>query len=133
MKAKSAKTPKSAKKAARSKSNSSAPSDIRELTEAILKFRDERDWSQFHDAKNVAICLSVEAGELLEAFLWKAPEEVARDKIADELADVFYSAFLLAHTAGLDVRDIVLAKLAKNAAKYPVAKARGSRKKYTEL
>lgn len=110
-----------------------AKSDLAELTAAILKFRDERDWAQFHDAKNLALCLNVEAGELLELFLWKAPEEADKARLADELADVFYSALLLAHTAGLDVRKIVLAKLKKNAAKYPVKKARGSRRKYDEL
>ena len=110
-----------------------AKSDIAALTDAILKFRDERDWAQFHDLKNLALCLNVEAAELLELFLWKAPEEADKAKLADELADVFYSAFMLAHTAGLDVRGIVLAKLKKNAAKYPVRKSRGSRKKYDEL
>lgn len=110
-----------------------AKSDIEALTAAILKFRDDRDWAQFHDLKNLAVCLNVEAAELLEVFLWKQAEEADKAKLADELADVFYSAFMLAHTAGLDVRKIVLAKLKKNAAKYPVKKARGSRKKYDEL
>lgn len=110
-----------------------AKSDIEALTAAILKFRDDREWAQFHDLKNLAVCLNVEAGELLELFLWKQAEEADKAKLADELADVFYSAFMLAHTAGLDVREIVLAKLKKNAAKYPVKKARGSRKKYDEL
>lgn len=110
-----------------------AKSDIETLTAAILKFRDDRDWAQFHDLKNLAVCLNVEAAELLEVFLWKNAEEADKAKLADELADVFYSAFMLAHTAGLDVRKIVLAKLKKNAVKYPVKKARGSRKKYDEF
>ncbi len=108
-------------------------SDIEAITASIRKFRDERDWAQFHDAKNLAICLSVEAGELLEVFLWKTPEEIEKARVAEELADVFYSAFLLADSCGLDVAAIVKAKLKKNAAKYPVSKAKGSKKKYTEL
>ena len=107
--------------------------DIQEITRAILQFRDERDWAQFHTGKDIAICLSVEASELLELFLWKKEEEVDQSKIPDELADVFYSAFLLAAHYGLDVKEIVLSKLQKNAEKYPVEKARGENKKYDEL
>ena len=110
-----------------------AKTEIRSLIAAIRKFRDERDWAQFHDGKNLALCLGVEAGELLEVVLWKGPEEIDRDRLQDELADVFYSAFLLADTYGLDVGKIVRGKLRKNAKKYPVAKSRGSRKKYDEL
>jgi NTP pyrophosphatase (non-canonical NTP hydrolase) len=107
--------------------------DIQEITKAILQFRDERDWAQFHTGKDIAICLSVEASELLELFLWKKDEEVDRTKIPDELADVFYSAFLLASHYGLDVKEIVLRKLEKNAEKYPVEKAKGRREKWDEL
>lgn len=107
--------------------------DIQEITGAILQFRDERDWAQFHTGKDIAICLSVEASELLELFLWKKDEEVDRSKIPDELADVFYSAFLLAAHYGLDVKEIVLGKLRKNAEKYPVEKARGRKEKWDEL
>lgn len=107
-------------------------SDIRALIDAIVKFRDERDWAQFHDGKNLAINLSVEAGELLEAFLWKGPEEVDRGKVREELADVLYSALLLAETYGMDVSEIVREKLVKNAVKYPVEKFKGSREKYGE-
>ena len=110
-----------------------ARSEIQSLIAAIRKFRDDRDWAKYHDGKNVALCLGVEAGELLEVFLWKGPDEIDKEKLADELADVFYSAFLLADTYGLDVGKIVRSKLRKNAKKYPVAKARGSRKKYDEL
>ncbi len=110
-----------------------AKSEIQSLTAAIRKFRDERDWAQFHDGKNLALCLGVEAGELLEVFLWKGADEIDQEKLKDELADVFYSAFLLADTYGLDVGKIVRGKLKKNAKKYPVAKSRGSRKKYDEL
>jgi NTP pyrophosphatase (non-canonical NTP hydrolase) len=110
-----------------------AKSDIQRLIAAIRKFRDERDWARYHDGKNVAICLSVEAGELLEVFLWKGPDEIDKERLKDELADVFYSAFLLADTYGLDVGKIVRSKLRKNAEKYPVEKSKGSRKKYDEL
>jgi NTP pyrophosphatase (non-canonical NTP hydrolase) len=110
-----------------------AKSEIRSLIASIRKFRDARDWAQFHDGKNLALCLGVEAGELLELFLWKEAGEIDRERLKDELADVFYSAFLLADTYGLDVAKIVRGKLRKNAVKYPVAKARGSRKKYDEL
>ncbi|MCB9282924.1 MAG: nucleotide pyrophosphohydrolase [Lewinellaceae bacterium] len=107
--------------------------DIQEITQAILQFRDERDWAQFHTAKDISICLSVEASELLELFLWKKDEEVDRTKVPDELADVFYSAFLLAAHYGLDVKEIVLGKLEKNKEKYPVGKARGRKEKWDEL
>lgn len=110
-----------------------AKGEIQALTDAILKFRDARDWAQFHDAKNVAICLNVEAAELLEVFLWKKPEEIDVGKLKDELADVFYSALLLADIHKLDVGKIVRDKLKKNAAKYPVKKSKGSRRKYDEL
>ena len=102
---------------------------IHTLIDDIMKFRDARDWAQFHDGKNLAINLSVEAGELLELFLWKAADEVDQEKLKDELADVVYSALLLAETHGLDVAEIVRAKLVKNEAKYPVEKFKGSREK----
>jgi NTP pyrophosphatase (non-canonical NTP hydrolase) len=108
-------------------------SEIRSITDAILEFRDARDWGKFHDPKNLAICLNVEAGELLEVFLWKNGDEIDSDSLKEELADVFYSAFLLADKFGWDVGAIVRDKLRKNAKKYPVSKAKGSRKKYTEL
>ena len=107
--------------------------EIRSITDAILKFRDARDWEKFHDPKNLAICLNVEAAELLEVFLWKNGDEIDVESLKEELADVFYSAFLLADKFGWDVGAIVREKLRKNAKKYPVRKAKGSRKKYTEL
>ncbi|PAC28654.1 nucleotide pyrophosphohydrolase [Flectobacillus sp. BAB-3569] len=108
-------------------------SDIQEIIQQILKFRDERDWAQFHDARNLAMCLNVEASELLEVFLWKNPEEAKIEKIEEELADVFYAAFLLAEKYGFDVKEIIEKKLVKNAEKYPIEKALGSNKKYDEL
>jgi len=107
--------------------------DIREINEALLKFRDERDWAQFHNPKDLALALNIEAGELLESFLWKPAEQADREKVKEELADVFAYAFLLAEEYGFDVKQIVLKKIAKNALKYPVAKSKGVTKKYTEL
>ena len=106
---------------------------MEEIIQALLKFRNERDWEQFHNPKDLALAINVEAGELLELFLWKNPEDAQKDKIKEELADVFAFAFLLADKYGFDVKDIVLEKIKKNAEKYPVAKAKGSAKKYNEL
>lgn len=108
-------------------------SDIQQLTEALLKFRDERDWAQFHNAKDLAMALNIEAAELLEAFLWKTPEQADIASIKEELADVIAFALLLADKYELDVKQIVLEKIEKNALKYPVEKSKGSAKKYTEL
>ncbi len=108
-------------------------SDIKEITNALLEFRDERDWAQFHNPKDLALALNIEAGELLESFLWKTSEQADIGKIREELADVFAFAFLLAEECGLDVKQIVLEKIAKNALKYPIEKSKGVAKKYTEL
>ena len=108
--------------------------EIQEITELIKAFRDERDWAQFHTGKNLAINLSVEASELLELFQWK--EELDANgvtKLKAELADVLYSALLLADSYSLNVREIVEQKLDSNRKKYPVEKAKGSSKKYTEF
>ena len=99
----------------------------------MRQFRDERDWQQFHNPKDLAIALSIEAGELLENFLWKTPEAADADKVKEELADVLAYALLLSDAYGFDVQKIVLEKIERNAAKYPVEKAKGSAKKYTEL
>ena len=108
--------------------------DIQTLTQAILQFRDERDWAQFHSGKDLATLLSIEAGELLELFLWKQHDEaVNMDKLKDELADVVYAALLLTAHYELDVPEIVLQKLEKNRQKYPVEKAKGRKEKYDEL
>ena len=108
-------------------------SDINKITEALRKFRDERDWAQFHNPKDLAIALSIEASELLELFLWKAAEAADPDKVKEELADVFAYAFMLADKYSLDVAQIMQDKLEKNKLKYPVAKVKGSAKKYNEL
>lgn len=108
-------------------------SDFKEITEALIRFRNERDWEQFHNPKDLSIALSIEANELLESFLWKNPQEAKPEKIKEELADVLAYAFLLAHHYQLDIKEIVLDKIQKNAQKYPVDKAKGNAKKYDEL
>ena len=106
---------------------------IEEITAALLKFRDERDWAQFHNPKDLALALNIEAAELLELFLWKNAEDANVEKIKEELADVFSYALLLAEKYNLDVKQIILDKIKHNDAKYPVDKAKGTAKKYDEL
>ena len=108
-------------------------SNIDDLTQKLIIFRDERDWGQFHNPKDLAIALSIEASELLESFLWKSPKEANLDKIKEELADVLAYALLLAHSCNLDVTKIVEEKIAKNNSKYPIEKSKGSSKKYNEI
>ena len=107
--------------------------DWKKLQKALIHFRDERDWEQFHNPKDLALALSIEAAELNELFLWKRPEDANQDKIKEELADVLAYALLLASTYDLDVNQIVLEKINKNAEKYPVDRAKGTAKKYDEL
>jgi NTP pyrophosphatase (non-canonical NTP hydrolase) len=107
--------------------------DIQEIIETLAKFNDDRDWKQFHNAKDLALALSIEAAELNEAYLWKNVEDVKIEKVKEELADVFNYAFMIADKYHLDVKDICLKKIARNAEKYPVEKAKGSSKKYNEL
>lgn len=107
--------------------------DIEQIQEELRRFNQERDWDQFHNGKDLAIGLSVEASELLESFLWKNPEDVNPGKIREELADVLNYAFQMADKYSLDIKEIMLEKIRKNAAKYPVEKAKGSAKKYNEL
>ena len=107
--------------------------DIEQIQEALRRFNRERDWEQFHNGKDLAIGLSIEAAELLEAFLWKKPEDAKPEKISEELADVLNYAFQIADKYGLDIKEIMLEKIRKNAEKYPAEKARGTAKKYNEL
>ena len=112
-----------------------------ELKARVLAFVRERDWEQFHSPKNLSMALAAEAGELMEHFLWATPETsragtadgAKRGKIADELADVVIYALEFANATGLDVAAAIEAKMAANAKKYPVEKARGRADKYTEL
>lgn len=107
--------------------------DIEEITQALIKFRNERDWEQFHNPKDLALALNVEAAELLELFLWKDAGDADEAKIREELADVFAFAFLMAEKYKLDVKEILLDKINKNAVKYPVGKSKGNAAKYNEL
>ena len=108
-------------------------SDLEELRQAIAKFTQERNWDQFHNGKDLALALSIEAAELNEAFLWKDASQVNVEKVKEELADIFNYAILIADKYDLDIKQIVLDKLRRNAEKYPVDKAYGSAKKYNEL
>ncbi|QWT45460.1 nucleotide pyrophosphohydrolase [Azospira inquinata] len=116
-------------------------SDIQDLTQRLRRFRDERDWAQFHTLRHLIVSLNLEAGELLELTQWKSDAEVAalpldptsREALADECADVLLYLLLVADKASLDLKQAALAKLEKNAKKYPVALCKGSRAKYTEL
>lgn len=106
-----------------------------ETIRKIIGFRDERDWKQFHNPKDLAISISLEAAELLEVFQWSGEDisaEGKMDKIREELADVINYCVLMADVCNLDMDEIVLEKLAANAAKYPAELARGSKAKYTE-
>ena len=111
-------------------------SEIHDITKALVDFRDEREWKQFHDTKNLATALSIEVAELNELFLWKTireSEEVDIERLKEELADVFAYAFLLAEKHQLDVKQIVMNKIKRNGEKYPVEKAKGRATKYSEL
>jgi NTP pyrophosphatase (non-canonical NTP hydrolase) len=106
---------------------------FQKILSQILAFRDARDWGQFHNAKDLALALSIESAELNECFLWKSSTDYDREKLSEELADVLIYALLLADRTGLDPETIIQNKLAKNEAKYPVDKAKGNARKYTEL
>ena len=109
------------------------------LTKLALRFRDERHWKQFHNAKDLALTLALEAAEVLEHVQWRNAKELEahlrqkKTEVADELADVLHVVLLLADHLDIDLGDAFVKKMSKNAKKYPVHKARGSAKKYTEL
>ncbi len=114
---------------------------VADLKSRVLAFVRERDWEQFHSPKNLSMALAAETGELMEHFLWRTPQEsqaialapAKRAKIADELADVVIYALEFANITGLDVAAAIEAKMAANAKKYPVEKAKGRSEKYDEL
>ena len=112
---------------------------MQETIARIRKFRDDRDWQQFHDPKNLAVSISIEAAELLELFQWQTGEEATRfaaenkERVSDEIADVAIYLIELADITGIDLAKAIEAKLEKNAKKYPVDKARGVSTKYTDL
>jgi NTP pyrophosphatase (non-canonical NTP hydrolase) len=107
--------------------------DVDQLIRQIVEFRDQRNWAQFHNPKDLALGLSIEAAELNELFLWKKPEEADPARVREELADILIFALMLLEKYGLDLEDIVREKLAANAEKYPADKARNSAAKYTDL
>jgi NTP pyrophosphatase (non-canonical NTP hydrolase) len=113
--------------------------DLKRIQEKIIAFRDERDWAQFHDPKNLAEAISIEAGELLVNFLWKTVEQSKnltddeRLNVRHEIADIFILLTYLCHDFKIDLLREVEIKIAHNEEKYPVEKAKGSSKKYTEL
>lgn len=113
--------------------------DIKSLTKRIIDFRDARDWKQFHNPKDVALSLVLEAGEVMEHFQWKNDKEIKehlkkeKGEVAEELADVLYWVLLLSHDLDIDILKALKIKLEKNEKKYPVEKAKGNAKKYTEL
>ena len=113
-------------------------SDIKTLTEKIIQHRDKRDWKQFHNPKDLAISLSLEASEVLEHFQWKNNEEMEehlrkhKEEIGDELADVLYWVLLMANDFGINIKKAFDNKMEKNEKKYPVEKAKGKHNKYTD-
>jgi len=112
---------------------------VKELTKKIIKFRDARDWKQFHNPKDLAISLSLEAAEVLELFQWKSLKEIQKyvvnnkNHIGEELADVFYWILLMSHDLKIDPVKALENKLKKNIKRYPIKKSKGSHKKYTQL
>ena len=111
-------------------------SEIQDIIAELIRFRDERDWEQFHDSKNLALAISIESAELNELFLWKTNKEsdqVDLSRIKEELADILSFAFLLSHKHDLDVKEIVSEKIKVNAQKYPVPKSKGVATKHNDL
>lgn len=114
---------------------------IEELKQKAISFRDERNWKQFHDPKNLAMGMSIECGELQELFLWCSVEEIhqllqnpaGKERVSEELADIFIYLLYLSDACGIDLSEAVWRKLEKNERKYPVGKSFGSHRKYTAL
>jgi NTP pyrophosphatase (non-canonical NTP hydrolase) len=122
--------------------DSDSKTSIEQLKKLLLDFRDERDWEQFHDPKNLAEAISIEAAELLELFLWKSPNDVThllksdakfKDAVEDELADILSFILNFANATNIDVSRAVSNKIEKNRKRYPVEKAKGSATKYDQL
>ncbi|HBZ26441.1 MAG TPA: nucleotide pyrophosphohydrolase [Rikenellaceae bacterium] len=110
--------------------------EYREIVKKLIEFRNERDWEQFHDSKNLALALFLEAAELNELFLWKKDSEaeaVNQERLKEELADILAYSFLLAEKHNLDIFEIVREKIKRNGEKYPADKSKGTAKKYNEL
>lgn len=114
-------------------------SDIQRLTEIITRFRNARDWKQFHNPKDIAMSLVLEASEVMEHFQWKGDDEIRnyikthKKEIGEELADVLYWVLLISHDLEIDIKKAFIRKMAISNKKYPVKKAKGNHKKYTEF
>ncbi|MFH1407940.1 MAG: nucleotide pyrophosphohydrolase [Patescibacteria group bacterium] len=112
---------------------------VENLTKKIMKFRDARDWKQFHNPKDIALSLVLEAGEVMEHFQWKTAEEIIKyvvtnkDDIGEELADVLYWVLLMSHDLKINIIDALEKKIKKNEDKYPVKKVKGKHIKYNKL
>ena len=113
---------------------------LEDLQKRVIKFRDARDWKQFHNPKDLSVSLLLEASELLEHFQWKTPKEMEEhlksekfQDVKEELADILYWVLLIGHDLKIDLPKAFSEKMTKNEKKYPVAKAKGSHKKYTEI
>ncbi|EGQ0298843.1 nucleotide pyrophosphohydrolase [Staphylococcus pseudintermedius] len=111
-------------------------SETKEILKAINQFRDERNWRQFHNEKDLSLSISLEAAELLELFQWKTSEEVVdsqQERLAEELADVLIYSYMLADNLDFDINEIIRKKLEKNTEKYPIEKSKDNRTKYNDL
>lgn len=119
--------------------NHKIESGLEDLIKKIVKFRDQRDWKQFHNPKDLAVSLALEAAEVLEHFQWKNKVEMTshlkdnKEEIADELADVLYWVLLMSHDFKINILKATQKKLKKSAAKYPIKKAKGKHTKYNRL
>lgn len=114
-------------------------SDIKDLTEKIIKFRDARDWKKFHNPKDIALSLVLEVAEVVEHFQWKSQAEIDeyiksnKEEIGEELADVLYWVLLMSHDLKINIKKALKKKIKKNEKKYPVDKAKGKHTKYNKL
>jgi dCTP diphosphatase len=114
-------------------------SDIEELTNRIVEFNKKREWNQFHNPKDIALSLVLEAAEVMELFQWKNPKEIedylknSKDDVGEELADVLYWVLLISNDLKIDIKSAFEKKMKKNEAKYPIEKAKGIHTKYNKL
>ena len=113
-----------------------AMGEINDIVKEINKFRDDRNWRQFHNEKDLSLSITLEAAELLELFQWKTSDEVVetnRERLAEEIADVLIYSYMLADNLNFDINNIIRKKLVKNAEKYPIAKSKDNKIKYNEM
>lgn len=107
--------------------------ELNDILTKIIKFRDDRDWSQFHNPKDLAIAISTEAAELLELFLWKNPDGADTNKVKEEVADILIFTILITEKYGFDIPEIISEKIKLNNEKYPIEKSKGTAQKYSDL